>query len=1229
MVDMTRLDLVKLEYRKVTDSFTTWQIGQTEDGKDINFNDGREDMFGYATIAWKIPSADAAYEIRIKAECTYIDYAPARLIQYYTDTLVGVVDRQRPKAYGLPSPSVNLYPGEELVVAFTEDLYCELPYIFRVFLNVTEFNIIFNSDDMDIICSGNTIGLQFKEEDVPSNKYSSLLGRKYDLTIEDVYDLSLNKLDKFEYSSNFICLPPLPKLTISHKPGKTKLYFPNEPIVFEAVIENMQKDENRATSYMELGVDLLTNTADFVVLVNGEPLAVSQQYIIGGNETIATTIAIMKGPGKQLQFLPITVFLRSSCAEDAHNPVEVTDQLWNWNDQEGNRFIKFTPPCPAIRWAGGMQKSSRHALNRKALMIQKSLIEVSIFNEDYTDRKLFDRSIYNSSTLPQSNDMRLKDVVVLYRRKGDWNSSSWEEGMLVDSRAIASVDGRPVDFSMNGLEDDFGYSTLFWNLSSVVDSVYMVKVVSRCSPISDAHEDLGEYSTETVEVVIDRKPPRVYGIPSLELPKEMHPSAEFVIPFTEDIYCEYPFTFDLQILLSQGAARTTLQDENGIYVKCEGQNIKYRFDTERFSGEAYSSLFNSSITVFLKNVEDIARNEIASPYEALYQHCDEAFTQSEIFRGMGCDNMDNDCDLLVDECDEDLIAPSMSTPDLIKIETRTNPQGVKVHLMKDTCFENKDTAQDFLLANIIVSDDCAEKVDLDIEYLLEMSNTGLAAFRATATDKRCEGGNGEHIHREIFEVEIFDGFDTQGLLPDSTIVRGMGCDRKDQNCNGIVDDCNEDLVAPTIYMSEGVTLADLPQYETKLFVSSHCFDSSEKVASFLKQNVYAVDDCARDITMNITEVTTEHEWKKNHKYNLAEYTVRATDSRCGSGPYWSSAKTFLVEVFDEYDEDVKQQGCNGVDENCDGIVDDCSEDRSSPIISIKETLPVSVYTGNENITFIENPTFHTVEDARKFLLKNIKVEDDCARDMVVEVSVPEASCADTQFTVKVSDPRCSKVNPMQTVTKDFILRVDGIAPIVSVGFDHEPLEYTDQEKKMLHIPESDVSFENVLFWYKVEDNCPQQAKVEITVTSNEFEAHSHKNFGNTMALIRERKDLPQSHKIQIFVQPNMCKRKNDKGDFCDWDPASDTALLRFYEIMVHATDYGGNVGIANSTVIVLPKDYDKTFFKGKLSVLDTPTFFIDLIAGTNMRHLIQSKETEWEIVRHANVSKVQGEREIV
>ena len=53
-----------------------------------------------------------------------------------------------------------------------------------------------------------------------------------------------------------------------------------------------------------------------------------------------------------------------------------------------------------------------------------------------------------------------------------------------------------------------------------------------------------------------------------------------------------------------------------------------------------------------------------------------------------------------------------------------------------------------------------------------------------------------------------------------------------------------------------------------------------------------------------------------------------------------------------------------------------------------------------------------------------------------------------------------------------------------------------------------------------QDNCPQQTNVEIIVSCNEFGHSKHHN--GEMVLIKERKnEARQSHKLQIFVIPEM------------------------------------------------------------------------------------------------------------
>lgn len=286
---------------------------------------------------------------------------------------------------------------------------------------------------------------------------------------------------------------------------------------------------------------------------------------------------------------------------------------------------------------------------------------------------------------------------------------------------------------------------------------------------------------------------------------------------------------------------------------------------------------------------------------------------------------------------------------------------------------------------------------------------------------------------------------------------------------------------------------------------------------------------------------------------------------------------------------------------------DC-EDKAPPSISI-HSVPVYNHPDFPSVPFLREEFFSTADEAKSFLRNNLLISDECAKDLKVDISCPLASCDETIFDVTVTDPRCGDVNENQTITKSYLLRVDSNAPMVSVGFrpTSRPLFY-DPEKNFMVVEENHKNFMNTKFWHKVEDDCSQKVKVDVTVMSNE------QSFDKPMSKVVKRRGVEQENQLQVYVEPSSCKAKEENEDyFCEWD--SDIPI-RFYEILIKATDYGGHVGNATATVVVVPKMRDKeSAFKNSNEVeFYYEKHFQGIIAKESERYVLETAMHEWDIL---------------
>jgi len=98
----------------------------------------------------------------------------------------------------------------------------------------------------------------------------------------------------------------------------------------------------------------------------------------------------------------------------------------------------------------------------------------------------------------------------------------------------------------------------------------------------------------------------------------------------------------------------------------------------------------------------------------------------------------------------------------------------------------------------------------------------------------------------------------------------------------------------------------------------------------------------------------------------------------------------------------KGSGCDGLDQDKNGLIDECDEDKTPPSILI-HSVPIFSHPKHPNVSFLDSLAFPTVDKAKAFLEDNLQISDDCSNDLSIEISSTEASCDQTKFDVKATN----------------------------------------------------------------------------------------------------------------------------------------------------------------------------------------------------------------------------------
>ena len=134
---------------------------------------------------------------------------------------------------------------------------------------------------------------------------------------------------------------------------------------------------------------------------------------------------------------------------------------------------------------------------------------------------------------------------------------------------------------------------------------------------------------------------------------------------------------------------------------------------------------------------------------------------------------------------------------------------------------------------------------------------------------------------------------------------------------------------------------------------------------------------------------------------------------------------------------------------------------------------------------------------------------------------------------------------------------------VSCGFNSDSIATTSDGLPVLILDDAG-KFEDTSFWFDVQENCPENVDVEVSIKTNEFDLE----YGTGMAQLFPIESLVGVTQAVLYVVSETCAGdQTGRALPCRADSAVD---FRFYEITVQATDLAGNLDSATCLVFIRP-----------------------------------------------------------
>ena len=174
--------------------------------------------------------------------------------------------------------------------------------------------------------------------------------------------------------------------------------------------------------------------------------------------------------------------------------------FWNGNGMArmfDHKDITFTMnylmPCPRVVFAGATAEDEVFVLNIGDTGGAAEEVMLVVQNDLYFELKWVDAE-------------RLENVILQYRKSARDDEIQKQQAWVTGDVVFKHSDGMVVDYDEH---DEYGFVRLFWDVSSVPDGKWEVRVVTACTASGPATKEFDSSSTMVLPGLIDRVAPTV------------------------------------------------------------------------------------------------------------------------------------------------------------------------------------------------------------------------------------------------------------------------------------------------------------------------------------------------------------------------------------------------------------------------------------------------------------------------------------------------------------------------------------------------------------------------------------------------------------------------------------------------------------------------------------------------------------------------------------------------